>query len=172
MKHPDCTLDPAECRIVKTESTIAPTTPPIYDGADTLLSDTTTYVVENTCGTCARVWQERTVGGETTLVNLPPAADPPMNVDIPYAQQEAGELTCTMGNWTGEPTRYSFQWVKEGTTIVGSGERFVFPADVVGAVVTCIVSATNAHGTTAAPPSNPVTVEAPVEAPEALPPAA
>jgi hypothetical protein len=162
--HPDCELPTTECRIVKSEHTIAPATPwtPVYDGADNLVgADPTTYVKEYSCATCSRAWQEQTVGETTTLVDLPSAAHPPRNIDVPYAQQEGGLLTCTMGNWAGEPTRYSYQWVRDGNTNVGTGPSMAFSSDFVGDTVTCVVSASNAHGTTAAPPSNPVTVGAP-----------
>jgi len=86
----------------------------------------------------------------------PPVA--PVNVDVPHVSQTGSVLTCTLGNWTGEPTSYAFQW-KMGVTNVGTSAATytVQPGDV-GATATCIVTATNAHGATAAPPSNGVVV--------------
>src|SRR5215467_15932908 len=34
----------------------------------------------------------------------------PINVDIPAVMQDGTTLSCTMGNWTGEPTAYHYQW--------------------------------------------------------------
>ena len=91
-------------------------------------------------------------GGETG------AASPPVNVDVPYVSQEGATLTCTMGNWEGEPTSYTYQWRRDGAD-VGGGEGAVYSlteADV-GLAFVCVVTAGNAAGITAAPPSNEVT---------------
>ena len=39
---------------------------------------------------------------------------PPANVDVPHVQQAGDTLTCTMGNWDGEPTGYAYQWQLDG----------------------------------------------------------
>ena len=94
------------------------------------------------------------VEGEATTVE-----GAPTNVDVPYVQQDGSALTCTMGNWTGEPTSYAYEWFFDETSAgVGSGMCTV-GADEVGQSAMCVVSATNAAGTTAAPPSNVVVVE-------------
>lgn len=92
-----------------------------------------------------------------TAAAAPPV--PPVNRDVPYASQEGAVLNCTMGNWNGAPTAYAYQWKLDGATDVGDGAAvYMFvPADV-GKTATCIVSATNAAGTTAAPPSNGVLI--------------
>jgi hypothetical protein len=65
-----------------------------------------------------------------------------------------------MGNWEGEPTSYAYQWKIDGAN-VGTGTatatHAVQPGDV-GKTATCVVTATNALGSTAAPPSNGVVV--------------
>jgi hypothetical protein len=43
--------------------------------------------------------------------------EPPVNVDVPHVQQEGSVLTCTMGNWDGEPTHYSYQWRVDGVPV-------------------------------------------------------
>jgi hypothetical protein len=161
--HPDCTLASTDCRIVKSSYAVPPATPwvAVYDGNDQLVGnpDPTVQVVGYTCHTCSRAWEQRTASdGATTLVNLPPATEPPVLIDIPYAAQEGDALTCTMGNWSGEPVSYDYQWVSGGTTRVGAGATYaVAPADV-GQSLTCVVTATNRHGSTTAPPSNVVVV--------------
>ena len=63
-----------------------------------------------------------------------------------------------MGNWTGEPTSYSYRWEVGGTSVGTDAATYdVQPADV-GKSATCVVTATNAAGSTAAPPSNAVVV--------------
>jgi hypothetical protein len=93
---------------------------------------------------------------------VPPADTPPVIVDIPYAEQVADLITCTMGNWEGEPTAYAYQWRRDGTTDIGTGSaHYVVTSADIGRVLTCIVTATNAAGSTEAPPSNGVTVTVP-----------
>jgi hypothetical protein len=89
----------------------------------------------------------------------PPPTAPPVNVDIPYVAQAGSTLTCTMGNWEGTPTAYSYQWIEDETVGIGGDDAVyvVTPADV-GRSVTCVVTATNELGSTIAPPSNPVIV--------------
>lgn len=86
------------------------------------------------------------------------ATEAPVNRDVPYLEQQGDTIHCTMGNWEGEPTSYSYAWKMDGMGI-GTDDAFyvVQPGDV-GGVATCTVTATNAIGSTAAPPSNAVTV--------------
>jgi hypothetical protein len=86
---------------------------------------------------------------------------PPMVVDVPYVSG-ADILTCTMGNWMGMPTAYRYQW-RRGTTNVGtdSNTYTVVAADA-EQPMTCVVTAANANGSTAAPPSN-IVVPPPVQ---------
>ena len=83
----------------------------------------------------------------------PPPTTPPTNVDVPYVSQSGAVLDCTMGNWNGEPSAYSYQWKLDGTNAGTDASTYpVLPADV-GKSATCVVTATNAAGSTAAPPS-------------------
>jgi hypothetical protein len=88
----------------------------------------------------------------------------PRNVDVPYLGGDGtvgATLNCTMGNWNGEPTSYAYQWKRNGTTdIAASGDSYVVAAEDAGTAITCIVTATNDAGSTAAPPSNAVAVAA------------
>jgi len=97
-----------------------------------------------------------------------PATAPPVNRDVPAVSGPDGlssasvgqTLNCTMGNWDNTPDGYSYQWVS-GSTNVGAATSnnsyVVDPADV-GQNITCVVTATNAIGSTTAPPSNPIAV--------------
>jgi hypothetical protein len=96
----------------------------------------------------------------------PPAdetAEPggPKNRDVPYVSGTGtvGEtLSCTMGNWDGEPTSYAYQWKRDGTLNLGTDSSYQIVAGDAGHSLTCVVTATNARGSTAAPPSNAITV--------------
>jgi hypothetical protein len=95
----------------------------------------------------------------TAVATAPDA--PPTVVDVPYVGGDAavgGTLTCTMGNWTGEPTSYAYRWQRDGADVATSTPAYVVDAADVGHSITCVVTATNARGSTEAPPSNAVAV--------------
>lgn len=82
----------------------------------------------------------------------------PIVRDVPYARQQGSTLSCTMGNWIGEPDSYHYQWTVDGIQVgTGAPDCPVQPGDV-GATATCTVTATNPYGSTTAPPSNSVTI--------------
>jgi hypothetical protein len=88
-------------------------------------------------------------------------SDPPINIDVPFASQDGNTVNCTMGNWTGTPTAYDYQWKNDGADVGGGSASYTVTAADVGHTITCIVSATNDFGTTAAPPSNGVVIVEP-----------
>jgi hypothetical protein len=89
----------------------------------------------------------------------PPPTNPPVNVTAPFVTQAGNVLTCTMGTWNNVPTTYAYQWRRNGATNIGTNAASytVVGADS-GTTVTCVVTATNAIGSTAAPPSNGVAI--------------
>lgn len=108
----------------------------------------------------------------TAAAGAPPAVEAPVNVDVPYVGGVGilgGTLTCTMGNWEGEPTTYAYQW-KSDAADVGTGAASYVVADTdVGHSITCVVTATNAAGSTTAPPSNAVVATVSAAARRAVP---
>jgi len=93
----------------------------------------------------------------------PSALAPPRNLDVPYLGGDGAvgaTLTCTMGNWGGQPTDYAYAWKSDGADVAGSGNSYVVAASDAGHSITCVVTATNAAGSTAAPPSNAIAVAA------------
>ena len=90
---------------------------------------------------------------------LAPRPGPPVNVDVPYVSGtgEIGSvLSCTTGNWQGEPTEYAYAWDAVGVDT--SSATYTVDAADAGMPISCTVTATNALGSTAAPQSNIVTV--------------
>jgi hypothetical protein len=87
--------------------------------------------------------------------------DPPGNVDVPHVSQAGDKLTCTMGNWTGTPTTYAYQWKLDGGDVGTDSATHTVTAGDAGKSATCVVSASNAIGSTTAPPSNAVVVTDP-----------
>jgi hypothetical protein len=87
-----------------------------------------------------------------------PADGPPLNFTVPYVYQEGAVLTCTMGEWTGMPTGYAYAWQLDGAPIGTDAPTYDRQLGDVGHVATCVVTASNAAGAAAAPPSNAVTI--------------
>ena len=98
-----------------------------------------------------------------------PPPTPPENIDVPYVSQQLELLNCTMGNWSGTPTDYAYQWMRDGTTAIGVGGStyIIDPADI-GRTLSCIVTASNAAGATESPPSNGIVIPIPATATSAV----
>jgi len=102
--------------------------------------------------------------GEGSGAIEPPAA--PVNVDVPLVTGPNGvdpadvgqTLNCTMGNWQGEPTGYAYQWKADDVDAGNGDTSYLVDAADAGKTITCVVTATNAIGSTVAPPSNGVVV--------------
>ena len=77
----------------------------------------------------------------------------PGNVDVPHVTQDGDSLNCTMGNWTNEPTAYSYNWQLDGSAAGSDSPDLTVTVDDVGKTATCTVTATNGAGSTTAPPS-------------------
>jgi hypothetical protein len=90
----------------------------------------------------------------------------PQYVDVPAIYPAAGPpvavgsvLQCTTGNWFGVPTSYAYAWKRDVATAIGSNSpTYTTVAGDSTHSITCVVSATNANGTTAAPASNAIAV--------------
>lgn len=84
------------------------------------------------------------------VVVLPPA---PTNSTLPTitgTAQQGRQLTCETGTWTGSPTSFARQWMRNAAPIAGeTASAYVVGALDVGANVTCRVTATNAGGASA-----------------------
>jgi len=96
------------------------------------------------------------------IMHTPLATAPPVNVDVPMIYGPSGSsaavgqtLQCTMGNWSGAPRVYEYQWMRDGTQTTGTGaSTYVVETNDVGFNITCVVTAINGLGEATAPPSN------------------
>jgi hypothetical protein len=96
-------------------------------------------------------------------LGIDPTHIPPSVVDVPAVgggSAPGATLACTMGNWNGEPASYAYSWRAGNAHLAGTGETYVVAEEDVGREICCLVTATNAYGSTMAPPSNKVTVAA------------
>jgi hypothetical protein len=92
------------------------------------------------------------------LADVTATLAPPVNRDVPYVSQSGGQLSCTMGNWDGEPSSYAYAWHNDGVANGATGATYTTKAEDSGHGLACVVTATNALGSTVAPMSNTVTV--------------
>jgi hypothetical protein len=99
-----------------------------------------------------------TEGGGTA----PPGGEAaPANTALPVVSQAADVLTCTQGEWDGAPTAYAYAWQLDGSPVGTDSATHSVTAAEAGQSATCVVTATNATGSTAAPPSAAVVVTDP-----------
>lgn len=123
-----------------------------------------TYTVQNAdVGqqlTCTVTASNGAGSGQATSSAVTPsaAATAPVNTTRPAitgTAQPGGTLTCNQGNWTGNPTSYTYAWQRDGVQIATGSTYTVTGADVAHAI-TCTETATNANGSATAL-SDPVT---------------
>ena len=104
------------------------------------------------------------LSAQEQLMYTPLPVNPPANIDVPMVYGPAvpgGILTCTMGNWSGAPSKYSYQWKSDATNNIGTDASTYTVEDAdVGTSISCVVTASNILGTVEAPPSNAVLITA------------
>jgi hypothetical protein len=74
------------------------------------------------------------------------AAGPPVVIDVPAITQSGSTLSCTMGNWSGEPTTYAYAWQINGSPVGSDAADYTATGADVGQSATCQVTASNAQG--------------------------
>ena len=90
------------------------------------------------------------------------ALGPPTVVDVPLVMQDGNTLTCTMGNWNGDPDSYAYSWHNDGVSNGATDATYAVQPDDTGHSLACVVTATNALGSTSAPMSNAILIAAEV----------
>lgn len=78
----------------------------------------------------------------------------PVNLTLPAVTGTGAvgrELTCERGEWSGDPTGFEYRWRAGDETIAGAtGSRYTATEAEGAAIVTCVVTATNAAGSSTA----------------------
>ena len=83
-----------------------------------------------------------------------PPTDAPVNIDVPHVTQTGATLDCTMGNWDHEPASYAYAWYTDDIPNGVATPSFALVSGDEGKGFSCLVTATNAIGSTDAPMSN------------------
>lgn len=102
------------------------------------------------------------LAGNTAPINRDPPYVSNIGVaaDITVPETSVGDtLSCTTGNWTGSPTSYSYGWQRAGIAVGEDKDTYLLGPDDAGGQISCIVTATNAIGSTVSPPSNIIQVK-------------
>jgi len=98
---------------------------------------------------------------DVVITYVPGPLPPPVNVAVPAVTGTGaiGEtLTCTMGEWQNDPDDYFYEWLSDGVAVGDEHNTYLVDAADAGKAITCVVTATNASGSTAAPGSNAITI--------------
>jgi len=106
-------------------------------------------------------------------VRLSVAAGPPAPPEggapsIPGTAQSGDTVACNPGGWTGEPTSFEYQWLRNGAAITGATSAgYTLTADDVEQTIQCQVVAINEGGRSDPALSNELvpTAPPPIEAP-------
>jgi len=105
--------------------------------------------------------------GRTDIIGA--SATAPVNTVAPNVTggNYVGDLlTTTNGTWSGSPTSYSYQWKRGATNIGTNANTYTLVSADAGLNITCVVTATNATGSTNA--TSNVFVPSALAAPENL----
>jgi Pro-kumamolisin, activation domain/Putative Ig domain/Bacterial Ig-like domain (group 3) len=114
-----------------------------------------TYTVTATSG-------DRLTGRATISYTVVGAPTNTGAVRISGTPKAGAVLVCSTGSWTGSPTRFTYQWRRDGTPIVGANSaRYRVQAIDEGNTLTCTVTASNVAGVGAPATSANVTVPVP-----------
>jgi hypothetical protein len=102
--------------------------------------------------------------GAPVNTKLPAIASGPNGKAIVSGSAEAGKtLTCVPGSWTNDPTRFTYQWSRDGTPIAGAtGHTYTVRTGDEGLTLSCTVTAINAAGLAGTAKSQSVRVKVPV----------
>lgn len=124
---------------------------------------------EITCVVTASNAAGASSAASNAIVLTEPVPDtPPVSIVAPSISGSSvigSQLSCSAGEWEGtQPITYAYQWLSDGDPISGATASTYVTTGPVGAVITCVVTASNVAGSAPRAASNSVTLE---EAPPA-----
>lgn len=133
------------------------------NGTTILGATSATYVTTQAPGALIRCRVTATnTDGSASATSTPTTVTlaAPTNSTLPVASgstTSGSTLTCSTGSWTSSPTGYTYAWTANGTPIGGATASSYVITQAVGTALRCVVTATNAGGSTSAT-SSPVSV--------------
>jgi hypothetical protein len=163
--------------------TLAIVTDPLFDPA---LTDTFDIVTAGATHTVAgtgfsavtgaqlagKAYAVQTVAGPPGKVTLA-FSSAPLNTtppSLPTAAHVGDTISCDPGAWSGSPSSFEFQWLRDGSVIPGAtASNYVVTSDDVGTSITCRVTATSNAGSADAESSALVPTASPTPTPTPTP---
>ncbi len=110
-------------------------------------------------GTDAAAFANATINVAAARAGVPVNTVPPAASGTPKAGQM---LSCSTGAWSNSPTRFAYQWSRDGTPIAGaSTQTYTVQTGNEGLTLTCTVAASNAAGSGSPATSHGVAVPVP-----------
>lgn len=97
-------------------------------------------------------FREQAVAGITTG---------PVNTTVPRISGTGtigATLSCSTGDWTNQPSSYSYQWKSAAANTGTNQSTYVVLAGDATKSITCVVTAMNHHGSAVATPSNAIAI--------------
>ncbi|HEY1688721.1 MAG TPA: hypothetical protein VGF95_07625 [Solirubrobacteraceae bacterium] len=145
----------------------------LRDGAEVAGATHQTYTVAAAAETASlqcRATASNAGGGAAAITAAAEPASalpaPTGSPEVSGSSEEGETLTCAPGSWSGDPTGFSYQWLRNGISISGaSSNSYVVQVGDAPSVLQCQVSATNAAGSIATVSEDIVTSPAPVQPP-------
>lgn len=125
-------------------------------GADVGQAITCTVVGTNSGGSATSLPSAPVVPLALPLAAVPINTSPPV---ISGTAQQGQTVRCSTGAWTNSPTSYAYSWQRNGSSIQ-TGSQYTLTSADVNQVITCMVAASNASGSSSAlsPPIVPVSL--------------
>ena len=93
-------------------------------------------------GNWMEAWEAITAGSPAPVNTVAP--------DVTGGTYVGDLLTTTDGTWSGSPTSFSYQWYRDATNIGTNANTYTLVSADANTNITCVVTATNAGGSTPA----------------------
>jgi hypothetical protein len=127
-------------------------------GATNIGTNASTYtlVIADSTAAITCVVTATNAGGSTPATSNTITAGnyAPVNLTLPFAFASSlyvgGQIETTNGTWSGSPTSFTYQWKRGATNIGTNANIYILVEADAGLNITCVVTATNAIGSTPA----------------------
>lgn len=85
----------------------------------------------------------------------------PINTNVPRISGTGAigaTLSCSTGDWANQPSSFAYQWKSAAVNTGANQSTYVVLAGDATKSITCVVTASNHHGSAVAAPSNAIAI--------------